>query len=64
VLARLEAHPPHKRAFVTRFDGDALIVTLAIRNVGTGELAIPRDRLKRGILGDLRALLGSLDGSA
>lgn len=46
VLARLEAHPNVERAFVTRWDGEMLIVTLGLRGVGTGELAIPAERIR------------------
>ncbi len=61
VLARLDAHPSVKRTFVTRFEGDVLIVTLAIRDVGTGELAIPADSLNRANLADFDALLSCLE---
>jgi hypothetical protein len=60
VLARLAAHPDVKRAFVTRFEGDTLIVTLAVRGVGTCELAIPGDRFNREDLADYDALLACL----
>lgn len=62
VLARLEAHPAVKRAFMTRWEGDLLVVTLAIRGVGTGELAIARDSLGRPQ--DFAALLECLEGHA
>lgn len=61
VLARLETHPTVKRAFTTRTEGDVLIVTLAIRDVGTAELAIPAGRFNRNSLADWDALLRSLE---
>jgi hypothetical protein len=58
VLAQLEAHPTIKRAFVNRFDEDGtMVVTLAIRGVGTGELLIPADRFHQGSLDDFGALI-------
>ena len=45
VIARLEAHPDIQRAFVTRHDGGVLVVTLAVRHVGTCELHIAADRV-------------------
>ena len=50
VLAQLEAHPSIKRAFVNRFNPDGtMVVTLAIRGIGTGELLIPADRFSASI---------------
>ena len=56
VLARLEAQPLVKRAFVTRFEGAALIVTLALRDIGTCELCIPQERFNPRGLADFAAL--------
>jgi hypothetical protein len=56
VLTRLEACPTLRRAYVTRFEGDALIVTLAIRGVGTCELSVPPDRFNRHDLADFARL--------
>ena len=59
VLAQLEAHPTVQRAFVNRFEHDGtMIVTLAIRGVGTGELLIPAERFSQSSLDDYAALLG------
>jgi hypothetical protein len=59
VLAQLEAHPAVQRAFVNRFEHDGtMIVTLAIRGVGTGELLIPAERFSQSSLDDYAALLG------
>jgi hypothetical protein len=60
VLARLQAHPAIKRAFVTRWESDALIVTLGVRGIGTCELAIPGARFNRGNLAAHEALLACL----
>jgi hypothetical protein len=62
VIARLEAHPTISRAFVTRLEGNVLIVALAVRGVGTCELAIPADRFDRNRLADFDTLLRSLEG--
>ncbi len=65
VLARLKAHPTIKRAFVNRFEPDGtMIVTLAIRGVGTGELKIPAARFNQASLDDYSALLGCITGAA
>ena len=61
VLARLEAHPTVKRAFTTRFEGAVLVVTLALRGVGTCELSIPADRFSRDSLADFDSLLRCLE---
>jgi len=64
VLAQLEAHPTVKRAFVNRFEADGtMIVTLAIRGVGTGELKIPADRFNQDTLDDYGALLNTIEGA-
>jgi hypothetical protein len=64
VLARLEAHPAVRRALVTRFEAGNLIVTLAIRGIGTGELLIPADRFNQRSLTDYDALLKCLKTEA
>lgn len=65
VLARLEANPAIKRAFVSRWDGDVMIVTLAVRAVGTCELSIPRERLSSlEDYPDLAACIPNAEGSA
>jgi hypothetical protein len=65
VLAQLVAHPNIKRAFVNRFaDDGTMIVTLAIREVGTGELHIPAERFSQSSLDDYGALLECIEGSA
>jgi hypothetical protein len=62
VLAQLEAHPSVHRAFVNRFEDGVLVVTLAIRGVGTGELKIPADRFNHDTLDDYAALLNTIRG--
>jgi hypothetical protein len=65
VLAQLKAHPTIKRAFVNRFEPDGtMIVTLAIRGVGTGELKIPAARFNQASRDDYAALLGCIKGAA
>jgi hypothetical protein len=61
VLAKLEAYPSVQRAFVTRFEGDVLIVTLAVRGVGSCELSIPPDRFNRDQFSDFAALAQCVD---
>lgn len=56
VLARLEADPTIRRAFVSRFEGDVMILTLAVRDVGMCELAIPAETFDRDSLADYQAL--------
>jgi len=63
VIARLKAHPAVTRAFATRWEGGVLIVALAIRGIGTCELAIPADRFNRGSLADFEALLRCVEYS-
>lgn len=60
VLARLDAAPTIRSAFVNRFEGDVMILTLAVRGVGTCELAIPSERFSRSDLGDYDALAASV----
>jgi len=57
VLAQLAADPSVLRAFCTRFEDGALIVTLAIRGIGTCELSIPAERFNSAALDDYAALL-------
>jgi hypothetical protein len=57
VLAKLKNHPTVKRAFCNRFEDGALIITLAIRDVGTCELLIPAERFDSSKLADYAALL-------
>ena len=65
VLAQLARNPAVQRAFVNRFQPDgAVIVTLAIRGVGTGELRIPAARFNQASLDDCAALLGCIEGAA
>jgi hypothetical protein len=61
VLRWLEGHPTVRRAFATRVGDDVLIVTLALRSVGTCELSIPLDRFDRENLEDWAALFSCLD---
>lgn len=64
VLAQLETHPTVKRALVNRFNEDGtMVVTLAIRSIGTGELLIPAERLNQTSLDDYAALLGIIGGA-
>jgi hypothetical protein len=63
VLAELKAHPTVRRAFCTRFEDGALIVTLAIRDVGTCDLLIPAERFDSSKPGDYAALLECLTGN-
>lgn len=61
VLAELEANPSIRRAFCTRFEDGNLIITLAIRGIGTGELLIPAERFNQNSLDDCAALLACFD---
>ena len=60
VLARLAADPAVQRAFCTRFEHDSLIVTLALRGIGTCELLIPAERFNAGKLESFAVLLECL----
>jgi hypothetical protein len=60
VLAQLTADPEVQRAFCNRFENGDLIVTLAVRDVGTCELLIPAERFNSGSLDDYAALLACL----
>ena len=64
VLARLEADPESKRAFVTRFERDTLIVALAVRAIGTCELSIRPDRFNGTSLADFQTLARCLEDAA
>jgi hypothetical protein len=61
VLADLEANPNVNRAFCNRVEHGNLIVTLAIRGIGTGELLIPAERFNQNSLDDFGALLACFD---
>lgn len=52
VVAQLEKTPDIERAFVNRWEGDVMIVTLAVRGIGTCELSIPRERFGADSLED------------
>ena len=56
-LARLVADPSVNRGFVTRFENGVLIVTLAVRGVGTCELMISGERFSPESLDDYGALV-------
>lgn len=62
MLADLEANPSVMRTMRNRFEDRNLIVTLAIRDVGTCELLIPAERFDRSKLSDYAALLACLTG--
>jgi hypothetical protein len=65
VLSQLASNPAVQRAFVNRIERDGtMIVTLAIRGVGTGELKIPAARFSQTSLDDYAALLGCIEGAA
>lgn len=58
VLKQLAANPSVQRAFVNRFNPDGtMVVTLAIRGIGTGELLIPAERFNQASLDDYGVLL-------
>jgi non-ribosomal peptide synthetase component F len=61
VLSRLAVHPDVMRAFNTRFEHESMIVALAVRGVGTCELAIPIERFNPANLDDYAALLACLN---
>jgi hypothetical protein len=60
VLAQLAANPTVKRSFVTRFEYGTLIVTLAVRGIGTCELKIPAERFDSDKPEDYAALVACL----
>jgi hypothetical protein len=60
VLEQLVANPTVQRAFANRFENGSLIVTVAVRDVGTCELLIPAERFNSGSLDDYAALLACL----
>lgn len=62
VLADLEANPSVMRTMCNRFEDDKLIVTLAIRDIGTCELLIPAERFDRSKLSNYAALFMCLTG--
>jgi hypothetical protein len=57
VLADLQANPSAKRAFFSRVEDGALVITLGIRGIGTGDLLIPAERFDASKLSDYAALL-------
>lgn len=62
ILSQLARNPAVQRAFVNRFEPDGtMIVTLAIRGVGTGELKIPAARFNQATLDDYAVLLGCIE---
>jgi hypothetical protein len=61
VLAELQANPNVRRTFCNRFEEGNLIITLAIRGIGTGELLIPAERLNSRTLDDYGALLACFE---
>jgi hypothetical protein len=61
VLARLESNPTVTRAFATRSEGDTLIVTLAVRGLGTCEIGISPDRFNRDTFADFGLLTRCLE---
>jgi hypothetical protein len=61
VLAKLRADPGVKRAFYSRVEHGNIIITLAIRGIGTGELLIPAERFNKDSLDDYGALLACFD---
>jgi hypothetical protein len=62
VLGQLQGYPNIQRAFCNRFEDGALIVTLAIRDVGTCELLVPAESFDRSKLSDFTSLLECLTG--
>lgn len=58
--ARLEADPSIERAFVSRWDCGAMVITLAVRGVGTCELLIPPERFNADSLDDYNRLAGCI----
>jgi hypothetical protein len=60
VLAQLAVNPTVQRAFVNRFEDGALIVTLAVRGIGTCELFISTERFNPANFNDYAALLDCL----
>ncbi|HVZ36444.1 MAG TPA: hypothetical protein VG963_28640 [Polyangiaceae bacterium] len=65
VLERLRANPQITRAFTTRWEAGALIVTLAVRDVGVCDLAIPRERIRdMADYAELLMLFGNPEGQA
>jgi hypothetical protein len=63
-LKQLAANPSVRRAFVNRLNPDGtMVVTLAIRGIGTGELLIPAERFSQESLDDYGALLACVDGA-
>jgi hypothetical protein len=64
VLKQLAANPSVQRAVVNRFNRDGtMVITLAIRGIGTGELLIPAERFNQASLDDYGALLACIEGT-
>lgn len=64
VLAQLDANPNARRAFVNWFNEDGtLVITLAVRGLGTAELKIASERFNRDSLDDCAALLNIIAGA-
>lgn len=62
VLKQLAANPSVRRAFVNRFNPDeTMVLTLAIRDIVTGELLIPAERFNQASLDDYGALLACIE---
>ena len=61
MLAQLHRNPDVLRAFVTRFEEGLLIISLAVRGIGTCELSIPADRIDPSNLADYAALLNCFE---
>ncbi len=57
VLGDLRDLPHLKRALRYRREGDTVIITIGIRDVGTGELSVPAEKF------DLTTLLAYLNGA-
>ena len=60
VLTQLATNPQVQRSFVNRFEDGAMVVTLAIRKIGTCELLIPAERFNASNLDDYAAMLECL----
>ncbi|MEP7246889.1 MAG: hypothetical protein ABI885_24845 [Gammaproteobacteria bacterium] len=56
VLAILAANPNVHRTFVNQYEGETVVLTLAVRGVGTCALVIPRSRFDADSLAEYDAL--------
>ena len=61
VLAQLDANPAVRRAFTNRFEHGYMIVTLAVRGIGTCELSIAAERFNPASAADYTALLECME---